>query len=104
MKKFGFGALTVSAVAAGYLALMGLAAPAMAAPSGAAGVQDTINSLEAEGYDVIVNRLSATPLNQASVVSVGRGQTFTHSVSGANNGDAVVYGPVSPTTVYVNVR
>ncbi|CAN5522973.1 hypothetical protein BH10ACT9_BH10ACT9_31030 [soil metagenome] len=101
MKKFGFATLTASAFAAGFL---GLAAPALAAPSGAAGAVDTISSLEAEGYDVIVNRLSEVPLNEANVVSVGRGQTFTHSVSGANNDDDKLYGPVPRTTVYVNVR
>jgi hypothetical protein len=101
MKKFGFATLATSALAAG---LLGLAAPAMAAPTGAGSAQDTIKSLEAEGYDVIVNRLSATPLDEANVVSVGRGQSFTHSVTGANTDDDKLYGPVTRTTVYVSVR
>ncbi|MET0900025.1 MAG: hypothetical protein ABWY45_19110 [Mycobacterium sp.] len=101
MKKLGFATLIASAFAAG---LVGLAAPALAAPSGVTGAEDTISSLEAEGYDVIVNRLSEVPLAQANVVSVGRGQTFLHSVSNANNDADKLYGPVPRNTVYVNVR
>lgn len=99
MKKFGFATLATGAVAAGFV---GLAAPAMAAPTGAGSAQETIESLQAEGYDVIVNRLSATPLDQANVVSLGRGQSFSDSGTG-NQGDKL-YGPVALTTVYVNVR
>lgn len=98
MKKFGFATLAMSALAAGFV---GLAAPAMAAPAGAGSAQDTIKSLEAEGYDVIVNRLSTAPLHEAKVVSVGPGQSFSHSVTGAGN---KLYGPVGRSTVYVNVR
>ncbi|CAN5316074.1 hypothetical protein BH11ACT6_BH11ACT6_41700 [soil metagenome] len=101
MKRIGFATLTASAFAAGFV---GLAAPAMAAPSGALGAEDTISSLEAEGYDVIVNRLSETPIDQANVVSVGRGQTSLNSVTGANNEDDKLYGPVPRSTVYVNVK
>ena len=99
MKKLGFATITASAFAAG---LVGLAAPAMAAPSAVTGAEETISSLEAEGYDVIANRLSETPLAQANVVSVGRGQTFMHSVSNAS--DDKLYGPVPRNTVYVNVK
>jgi hypothetical protein len=101
MKKFGFATLAASALAAGFV---GLAAPAMAAPTGVSDAQGTISSLEAEGYDVIVNRLSDAPLTQASVVSVSRGQSFTHTVTGANNDDEKLFGPVTKTTVYVNVK
>jgi hypothetical protein len=98
MKKFGFATLATSALAAG---LVGLAAPAIAAPAGPGSAQDTIKSLEAEGYDVIVNRLSTAPLEEANVVSVGPGQSFTHSVTGADN---KLYGPATRATVYVSVR
>lgn len=101
MKNLGFAMLTTSALTIG---LASLAAPAMAAPSGVVGAEDTISSLEAEGYDVIVNRLSDAPLAQANVVSVGRGQSFLHSVTGANNTDVKLYGPVSRNTVYVSVK
>lgn len=104
MTTFGFATLAAGAITAGATAagIVGLAAPAMAAPSGTGSAQDTISSLQADGYDVIVNRLSETPLDRADVVSVGRGQSFTHPVTGADTDTP--YGPVALTTVYVNVR
>jgi hypothetical protein len=97
MTKFGLTTLTASALTA---AALGLAAPALAAPSGVSSAQDTISSLEAEGYDVVVNRLSSTPLDQANVVSVGRGQSLNPVTSAGGQ----LYGPVAVTTVYVNVK
>jgi len=101
MTKIGFATMGAGVFAAGFL---GLAAPAMAAPSGVGTAEETISSLESEGYDVIVNRLSEAPLDRANVVSVGRGQTFLHSVTGANHQDNKLYGPVPRNTVYVNVK
>ena len=91
-------------------ATLGLAAPALAAPTGAGNAQDTISSLQDQGYKVIVNRLSASPLSEASVVSVGEGPTFSHN--NTNNSNQGGYGPnsdskyapVNTKTVYVNVR
>ena len=107
MKKFGFATAAAAALTAGFL---GLAAPAMAAPTGAGNAQDTISSLQDQGYKVIVNRLSTAPLSQASVVSVGQGPTFSHT--NANAGNEGGYGPNADNqfapqntkTVYVNVR
>ncbi len=79
--------ITVATAAAAGLtaAVLGLAAPAAAAPSGS-DAQQTISQLEADGNRVIVNRLSDAPLSQATVVGVQtgpalRGQTwdFDHS-------------------------
>jgi hypothetical protein len=53
---------------------------------------------------VVVNRLSNAPLSEANVVSVQEAQSFTHSVSGANNDDDKLFGPVTTTTVHVNVK
>ncbi|WP_199254419.1 hypothetical protein [Mycolicibacterium mengxianglii] len=103
MKKFGFTSLGVTALTAGYLGVVGLAAPAMATPSAVTNAQDTINSLEAEGYDVIVNRLSTTPLDRANVVSVGPGRSVIHSEANATT-HAELYGPVTRNTVYVSVK
>ncbi|VEG51885.1 Uncharacterised protein [Mycolicibacterium aurum] len=65
---------TVATVAAGLsAALIGLAAPAAAAPTTGGDAFATISMLEAEGNRVIVNRLSDVPLDQAEVVSVHRG-------------------------------
>jgi hypothetical protein len=105
MKKFGFATIAATALTAGFL---GLAAPALAAPTGAGNAQDTISSLEDQGYKVVVNRLSETPLDQANVVSVGEGPTFsrTQSINGDNDytGYDRQFAPVNEQTVYVNVR
>ncbi|WP_197379910.1 hypothetical protein [Mycolicibacterium mengxianglii] len=101
MKNFGFATVAATALAAGAFAL---AAPALAAPSAGGNAQDTISSLRDQGYKVVVNRLSNAALDQATVVSVGEGTAFTHSVSGANSDGDKLYGPVTTRTVYVNVR
>ena len=59
MKKFGFATIAASGLAA---AILGLAAPADAAPTGPGNAQDTVNALQAEGYHVIVNKLGSAPL------------------------------------------
>jgi hypothetical protein len=107
MTKFGFATAMATAATAAFL---GLAAPAIAAPTGAGNAQDTISSLQDQGYKVIVNRLSNAPLSEASVVSVGEGATFSHT--NTNNGNQGGYGPNSDNqfapqntkTIYVNVR
>ncbi|CAN5160048.1 hypothetical protein BH11ACT6_BH11ACT6_32810 [soil metagenome] len=106
MKKFGFATIAATALTAGFL---GLAAPALAAPTGAGSAQDTISSLESQGYKVVVNRLSERSLAEANVVSVGQGPTFSKTDQNAkNNQDYTGYGkqfaPDNVKTVYVNVR
>src|SRR5690348_10787519 len=64
MKKLGFATLLAGGLTA---AVIGLAAPAEAAPTGPGSAQDTISQLQADGYNVIVNRVGATPLDQATV-------------------------------------
>ena len=107
MTKFGFATVIASAATAAFL---GLSAPAMAAPTGAGNAQDTISSLQDQGYKVVVNRQSDRPLSEASVVSVGEGATF--STTNSNAGNEGGYGaqsdnqfaPENTKTVYVNVR
>lgn len=97
MKKFN-----IAAAIAGGLAttVIDLAAPALAAPSGPGSAQDTISKLQAQGYKVIVNRVGATPLEQATVVSVRPGQTYAGVDSTGDN-----YTPtVAEKTVYVDVK
>ncbi|CAN5289538.1 hypothetical protein BH11ACT6_BH11ACT6_38050 [soil metagenome] len=105
MNAFGITTITASALTAGFI---GLAAPALAAPTGAGNAQDTISSLEDQGYKVIVNRQSNTPLAEANVVSVGEGASFTHtqSINGADGytGYDRQFAPKTTKTIYVNVR
>ena len=67
MKKFAFATVLASGLAAAFI---GLASPAGAAPSGPGNAQDTISQLQQQGYNVIVNRIGTTPLDQATVVAV----------------------------------
>jgi hypothetical protein len=99
MKKLGFATIVASGLAA---AVLGLAAPADAAPSGPGNAQDTISKLEAQGYNVIINHVGSTPLEQASVVAVRPGQTFSRTDSG-NPGDDLAT-TVLDKTVYVDVK
>ena len=50
MKKIGLATIVAGGLAA---ATLGLAAPAVAAPSGPGNAQETINDLKADGYNVI---------------------------------------------------
>jgi len=99
MKKLGLATVAASGLAA---AILGLAAPAAAAPSGPGSAQDTINGLKADGYNVIVNRVGGTPLDQATVVAVRPGQTYSRTDSG-NPGDSLATA-VTDKTVYVDVK
>ncbi|OBK76730.1 hypothetical protein [Mycobacterium sp. 1274761.0] len=99
MKKFGFASLVAGGLTA---AVLGLAAPVVAAPTGPGNAQETIDGLKADGYNVIVNRLGGTPLDRATVVAVRPGQTYSRTDSG-NPGDD--FGTtVTNKTVYVDVR
>ena len=90
-------------VAAGLTAAtLGLTAPAVAAPTGPGNAQETINELKSDGYNVIVNRVGGTPLEQATVVAVRPGQTYSRTDSG-NPGDSLET-TVTSKTVFVDVK
>jgi hypothetical protein len=99
MKKFGFATLFAGGMTA---AILGLAAPADAAPTGPGNAQDTINQLQADGYNVIVNRVGGTPMDQATVVSVRPGQTYSRTDSGTP-GDSLET-TITGKTIYVDVK
>ena len=61
--------LTASAVA--------LATVANPAPSVTSTLDQTVRTLEASGYNVIVNRMGAAPLSQCTVSAVRPGQTHS---------------------------
>jgi len=99
MKKLGFATLLAGGLTA---TVLGLAAPADAAPTGPGNAQDTISQLQADGYNVIVNRVGATPLDQATVVAVRPGQTYSRTDSGTP-GDSLKT-TVTGKTIYVDVK
>jgi hypothetical protein len=99
MQKFGFATMVAGGLTA---AIVGLAAPAAAAPGGWDNVQDTISKLQADGYTVIVNRVGSTPLDQATVVGVRSGQTYSRTDYG-NPGDNLAT-TVTDKTVDIDVK
>lgn len=99
MKKFGFATVAASALTAAFL---GLAAPAIAAPTGPGNAQDTISKLEAQGYQVVVNRIGNAPLEQASVVAVRPGQTYSRTDHSGPGDDLST--KLLSKTVYVDVK
>jgi hypothetical protein len=101
MKNFGIAATMVSGLVA---AVIGLAAPAVAARTGPSNAQQSISELQGQGYTVIVNRLGTAPLDQATVVAVRPGQTFSRTDSGVPGAGNHIYTTVTDKTVYVDVK
>ena len=102
MKSFAFAALAVGSLVAASLGLVG--APAAAAPSGPGTVQDTVNSLQASGYRVIVSKVGNAPLEKCTVTAVRPGQTYSRTDSGVPGAGNDVVTTVTNQTVYVDVR
>ncbi|CAA0101922.1 Uncharacterised protein [Mycolicibacterium vanbaalenii] len=101
MKNFT-ATTAITAAAAGFAAaLVGLAAPAAAAPSGNSAA-DTIAALEADGNRVIVNRQGSTALDNAEVVSVRQGQPIREYVWDAQGDDKVL--ETTGNVVFVDVK
>lgn len=92
----------VASGACGLVALaMVLAAPAPAMPTPVGSAQDVVRSLEASGFQVIVNPAGSAALDRCAVTAVRPGPRIAKSVTGAQE-DAVE--KPSYTTVYVDVK
>ncbi|HYZ66482.1 MAG TPA: hypothetical protein VE666_01520 [Mycobacterium sp.] len=95
--------LTSAAIAGGAfiaLAALGLPADAQAAPSGIGSAQDTVNELEDNGFEVVLNKMGAGPLDHCTVDSVRPGETVTRPVqSGGAQVNQIVY-----QTVYLTAK
>ena len=103
--------LTIATAAAAGLsaAVLGLAAPAIAAPTAGDSAQQTISQLEAQGNRVVVNRESGAALSDASVVSVRPGPEIREwvTVNGRQGADHSHTDRELQTTgrvLYVDVR
>jgi hypothetical protein len=101
MKKFRLAAAMVAAAGA---AAIGLAAPAAAAPTGPGNAAQTINELQAQGYTVIVNRIGTAPLDQATVVAVRPGQTYSRTDTGVPGAGNDISTTITGKTVFVDVK
>jgi hypothetical protein len=74
MKKFAIPAFVAGAM---MTSVLGATAIAAAAPSGSSSVDDTVRTLEASGYTVIVNRSGTAPSSSCTVASIQPGQTYS---------------------------
>jgi hypothetical protein len=97
MKSYIAVGITASTLAS---AAVALAAVATAAPTGPSQVDDTVRTLEASGYNVIINRTGAAPLSECTVSGVRPGQT--HSTNDSRGGGSINT-TVTSQTVYVDV-
>jgi hypothetical protein len=100
IKSFAFATLAAGTLVA---ASLGLVAPAVAAPSGPGTAQDTVNSLQASGVNVVLNKVGNAPLEQCTVTAVRPGQTYSHTDSGVPGANHPVT-TVTNQTVYVDLR
>ena len=100
MKSFAFPLIATGAIT---IAALGFAGAAGAAPSGALDASQTVSQLQARGFDVIVNKLGAAPLDQCVVSAVRPGQTFSRMDSGAPGAMDDIVTTVISKTVYVDV-
>ena len=79
---------------------LGSAPWAAAAPSGAASAQEVVDSLERNGYKVILSRTGAAPLQECDVAAVRPGRELTELKTIGDDRQVVT----KYTTVYVDVR
>jgi hypothetical protein len=100
-------AFTMPVIAAGAIAAaaLGLAGSANAAPMGP-DVSRTVESLQSEGFHVIVNKVGNSPLDQCTVSGVRPGQTYTKmesEIPGPDDRGVGIVTTVTGKTVYVDV-
>jgi hypothetical protein len=100
MSYFKFPVIAAGAIAA---AAIGLAGAASAAPSGPATAAETVANLQAEGFQVILNKIGTAALDQCVVSAVRPGQTFARMDSGAPGAMDDIVTTVTSKTVYVDV-
>ncbi len=88
--------ITATTMAISALTIVGAAA---AAPTGPSEVEDTVQRLQAEDYNVIVNRTGGAPLSHCMVTSVRPG--VTHQTTDVRDSD--IKPLIISDTVYVDV-
>ena len=103
VRAMSFASRWLAALSVAFGGAVTAGAPATAEPEDTgASAQSVIEGLKADGYNVIVNRVGGTPLEQATVVAVRPGQTYSRTDSG-NPGDSLQT-TVTNKTVYVEVK
>jgi len=97
MKSYLAAGLIAAAMTSASLALSGIAS---AAPTGPSEVEETVKTLEASGYNVVVNRTGSEPLSSCAVQSVRPGQTHRTFDS---RGSSTPSETIVAETVYVDL-
>ena len=93
MRKISF---TVAAATTFTAAAVGLAGAAVAAPTGGGNAADAVKELQDEGYNVQINGSVTDPLSACVTTGV-------YGVPNAGNSSGPQTGPLSFTTVHVDV-
>jgi hypothetical protein len=99
MKNLAIAATTVGTMV---VTALGMPGAATAAPSGPSPVDATVANLQAEGYKVIVTRLSGAESSNCSVYAIHPGQQVTQETPTGGRGNHARQ--VVSNTVYVDVR
>lgn len=101
-RPFATAAISAAVLASATLVFTSVA---NAAPAGPGHVNQVVSELEADGYDVIVNKVGTLPLTQCTIGAVRPGQTYsrTDSGSGAPGAHDDLVTTVTGQTVYVDV-
>ncbi|WP_123028824.1 hypothetical protein [Mycolicibacterium stellerae] len=97
MKNYMMTGLIGAGMTAATLALAGAAT---AAPTGPTQVEETVKTLEASGYNVVLNRTGAAPLSSCTVKEVRPGQTHKTFDS---RGSSTPSETIVAETVYVDL-
>ena len=99
MNKFAIASMT-----AGVLAAAGLATATVAAavPSGPTSAADAVRSLQAGGYNVIVNHVGMASLDQCTIYAIRPGSTYTRTDSGFPGAGNDAITAVVSKTVFVD--
>ena len=100
MRKILFTSVVAGALAS---ATLGLAATAVAAPSGPSSVDDTIGRLQAQGFNVLVSRVDSAAIDQCTLNAIRPGQTFSRTDSGVPGAQDDLVTTVTNKTIYVDV-
>ena len=92
--------MTAAAIAFTALALADVANAAPSRPESAA---QTVTTLQANGFHVILNRTGTAPLDSCAANAVRQGPTFARVDSGAPGAGTSIVTTVTSKTAYVDV-
>ena len=97
-KKWGLAVMAVAGV------LLAPAGAAAAQPVQQGNAQQTIGQLEAEGYNVVIDRVGSGPINQCIVTSVRNPQQVTQNIVVGKGEDREVITVVVSRSITVSLN